>query len=228
MRSGILRPSKPSRRSGSIKAWRTWFRSVLIDADTWRGAMDLPETEVQARQYILGIDLGQSAAMSAAAAYFQDGRLEAAAVFPELPSLSERGLGDGVGGLYSQMAQRGELLQAGRRVSDVAAGCFAEALERWGRPVAICCDRWRVAELKEKLEAVSFPLAELIERGQGFKDGGQDVRDFRAAVLSGSVRPARSLLLNAAMAEATGDGRSVRVLEVVKEHARRPAGRRSG
>ena len=73
--------------------------------------------------------------------------------------------------------------------------------------MAITCDRWRLAELKQHLEAVSFPLAELIERGQGFKDGGQDVRDFRAAVLGDHVRPTQSLLLRAAMAEArvTGD-----------------------
>ena len=179
--------------------------SVLVDADTWRGAMALPEPEARAREYILGVDLGQNAAMSAASAYFSDGRLEAVAVFPELPSLAERGLSDGVGSLYSQMAAAGELLQAGRRVSDVAA-LLRECLERWGRPVAICCDRWRVSELKQHLEAVNFPLAHLVERGQGYKDGGQDVRDFRAAVIGGGVRPSRSLLLNAAMGEARVQG----------------------
>ena len=180
--------------------------SVLVDADTWRGAMALPKPEAMAREYILGVDLGQNAAMSAASAYFADGRLEAVAVFPELPTLAERGLSDGVGSLYVQMQERGELLQAGRRVSDVAT-LLRECLERWGRPVAICCDRWRVAELKQHLEAVNFPLAHLVERGQGYKDGGQDVRHFRAAVLAGKVLPSRSLLLNAAMAEArvTGD-----------------------
>ena len=180
--------------------------SVLVDADTWAGAMALPEPESRARDYVLGIDLGQNAAMSAAAAYFMDGRLEALAVFPEIPSLAERGLSDGVGDQYVRMAQRGELLQAGRRVSDVAA-LLHEALARWGRPVSIVCDRWRVAELREKLEGVAFPLAQLIERGQGYHHGGQDVRDFRAAVLADRVRPVRSLLLSAAMAEArvTGD-----------------------
>ena len=180
--------------------------SVLIDADTWRSAMELPEPETRTNQYVLGIDLGQNAAMSAASAYFADGRLEALAIFPELPSLGERGLSDGVGSLYVQMAQRGELLQAGLRVSDVAA-LLRECLERWGRPVAIVCDRWRIAELKQHLEAVNFPLAHLVERGQGFRDGGSDVRDLRSAVLAGKVRPSRSLLLNAAMAEArvTGD-----------------------
>lgn len=181
-------------------------QSVLVDADTWRGAEAMPEPEARSSDYVLGLDLGQNAAMSAAAAYFRDGTLEAVACFPELPSLAERGLADAVGNFYCQMAERGELFQAGRRVSDVAA-LLRECLERWGRPVAISCDRWRLAELKEKLEAVRFPLAELVERGQGFKDGGQDVRDFRAAVLGDHVRPSQSLLLRAAMSEArvTGD-----------------------
>ena len=180
--------------------------SVLLDADTWRSAEALPEPAARANEYVLGLDLGQNAAMSAAAAYFRDGTLEAVACFPELPSLGERGLADGVGNLYQQMADRGELFTAGRRVSDISA-LLRECLERWGRPAAITCDRWRLAELKQHLEAVSFPLAGLVERGQGFRDGGQDVRDFRAAVLGDHVRPSQSLLLRAAMAEArvTGD-----------------------
>ena len=103
------------------------------------------------------------------------------------------------------MADRGELIQAGRRVSDVGE-LLREALRRWGRPVAIVSDRWRAAELRQALEGVRFPLAEFVERGQGFKDGGADVREFRAAVLAGEVRPASSLLLSAAMAEARAVG----------------------
>ena len=179
--------------------------SVLIDADAWRAAMGQPAAGARAADYVLGIDLGQNAAMSASAAFFRSGELEACAVFPELPGLGERGLADGVGGLYLDMARRGELIQAGRRVSDVGE-LLRESLRRWGRPVAIVCDRWRVAELKQHLEAVRFPLADLVERGQGFKDGGQDVRDLRAAVLSNQVRPASNLLLTAAMVEARAVG----------------------
>ena len=177
---------------------------VLLDADTWKRSTAL-EAGDRAGGYVLGIDLGQNSAMSASAAYFRTGRLEAVAVFPELPGLGERGLADGVGRLYIEMAARGELMQAGRRVSDVGA-LLREALERWGRPVAIVCDRWRVAELRQALEAVRFPLADLVERGQGFKDGGQDVRDFRAAALAGEVRPESNLLLTAAMGEARALG----------------------
>ena len=180
--------------------------SVLIDADTWLGAESLPTPETRAKEYVLAFDLGQNAAMSAASAYFRDGTLEACACFPEIPILAERGQADGVGGLYEQMAERDELFQAGRRVSDIPA-LIAESLRRWGRPAAIACDRWRLAELKQHLEAASFPLAEVIERGQGFKDGGADVRDFRKAVLGNQVRPTKSLLLRAALSEAQGDGR---------------------
>ena len=178
--------------------------SVLVDADTWKGAMAL-EGGDRAGQYILGVDLGQNAAMSAAAGYFRTGQLEACAVFPELPSLGERGLADGVGRLYLDMVASGELIQAGRRVSDIQE-LLRLALGRWGRPLAIVCDRWRAAELRQALEAMRFPLAQLVERGQGFKDGGQDVRDFRAACLAGEVRPESSLLLSAAMGEARAVG----------------------
>ena len=78
--------------------------SVLIDADTWRNAEALPEPESRSTNYVLGIDAGQNAAMSATAAYFRDGTLEAIACFPDLPNLAERGLADGVGDLYRRMA----------------------------------------------------------------------------------------------------------------------------
>ena len=175
--------------------------SVLLEAATWQRAEALPAPEKRSPDYVLGLDLGTNAAMSAAAAYFRSGELEALAVFPELPSLAERGLGDGVGDLYQRMAGRGELFQAGRRVSDAGA-LLREALDRWGRPVAVVCDRWRVAELRQALEGAGFPLADLVERGMGFRDGGADVRDFRAAVLGDKVRPSRSLLLRSALAEA--------------------------
>ena len=177
-------------------------RAVLLDAEAWRraGRLGLPEAEDRGG-YVLGVDLGTSAAMSAAAAYHRDGRLEAVAVFPELPDLRARGLADGVGGAYLRMAERGELLIAGRRVSDIGA-LLAEALARWGRPAAVVVDRWREAELREHLEALRFPVAALVVRGQGFRDGADDVRCFRRAVLGDMVRPSESLLLTAALAEA--------------------------
>ena len=148
------------------------------------------------------IDLGQNSAMSGAAGFWPDsGRLEVVAAFPEIPGLAERGLGVGVGNLYTRMHDRGELFVGGRRVSDIGV-LLRECLARWGVPGLICCDRWREAELREHLERVDFPLTGLVVRGQGYRDGGEDVRQFRKAVLDGKVAPTRSLLLRYALLEA--------------------------
>ena len=77
------------------------LQSSLLDADTWE-RIEVDGAAHDHEGYSLGIDLGQSAAMSAAAAYWPEtGALSAFAVFPEIPSLGERGLADGVGRLYS-------------------------------------------------------------------------------------------------------------------------------
>lgn len=175
--------------------------SLVIDPNTWRRceADTLPPAT---DGYALGIDLGSGAAMTAGAAYFPaTGRLEAVACFGTPPDLTQRGRQDQVGGLYSRMADRGELLTQPRRVPDV--GVFLRAcLAKWGAPACIVADRWREHELRDALEAAGVPLVPLALRGQGFKDGGQDVRAFRRAVLGGRVRAPRSLLMRAAFAEA--------------------------
>ena len=140
--------------------------------------------------------------MSAAAAYWTDtGGLDCFAVFPLDPRLHDRGLTDGVDRLYTECAERGELLQAGLKVSDVGA-LLEETLNRWGPPAAIVCDRWREAELRQELVKQEYPGCPLVVRGMGFQDGGADVREFRAACLDGQVQPVRSLLLRSAMSGA--------------------------
>ena len=115
-------------------------RSVLIDADSW-ARVERPEPADMMGRYVLGLDLGQNAAMSGAAGFWPDsGRLEAIAAFPEHPDLATRGLADGVGRLYQQMHQRGELIVAGRRVSDIGA-LLRECRSRWAVPGLIVCDR---------------------------------------------------------------------------------------
>ena len=58
--------------------------------------------------------------------------------------------------MYQTMRDRGELIIAGDRVSDIA-GLLAECLRRWGKPAAIVCDRWREAELRQELSKARFP-----------------------------------------------------------------------
>ena len=175
--------------------------ALVLDSGVWESIET--STPLPVGPYVLGLDLGQNAAMSAAAAYWPTSAyLDSFAVFPENPSLPERGQSDGVGSLYERCEERGELILAGERVSDVRA-LLNEVLERWGTPVAIVCDSWRRAELIGHLEAVGFPVAaELVCRRQGFQDGAEDLRAFRTACLDGSVAPRVSLLLRAAMTSA--------------------------
>ena len=212
LRRVIEKEAKRARRDASLlpafealrlnKGVSDVSQAVLIEAATWRRA-ESPERPAIKGGYVLGVDLGTNAAMSAASAYSpQSGALDCFAVFPEKPSLAERGLRDGVGGAYQTMRERGELIISGERVSSIA-GLLAECLKRWGKPSAIVCDRWREAELRQELSKARFPSgAAIVVRGQGYKDGGEDVRDFRKAILDGHVRAPVSLLLRSALNEA--------------------------
>ena len=172
---------------------------VLIDAALWASC-----ERVTARPgpMVWGIDLGTSQAQSAIAAFWpQTGALSCLAAFPEQPSLEERGLRDGCGRLYRDCADRGELLTLGQRATDVGA-LMRAGMERFGRPDLVVADRWREAELRDALEAAGVPPAALDVRGMGYRDGAEDVRQFRRACAEGRVAQSPSLLLRSAMAEA--------------------------
>lgn len=108
-----------------------------------------------------------------------------------------------MGSLYRDIAKgwRADRNAPGRAV-DVRA-LLGRSLVLWGRPVAVVADRCRETDLVAALEASGFPSAVFIRRGQGYKDGSEDVRGFRRAVLEDRVEAGRSLLLRAAFVEAT-------------------------
>lgn len=179
-------------------------RSVLVTVDEWLSAEVNPD-ELPARSgpVILGVDLGGSRSMSAAAFYWPEtGRLEALGVFPAKPGLADRGAADGVSDRYEQMHERGELLTMGENT--VPTGPFlAEVVKRLdGQPPAcICGDRFRHAEFVEAMEAAGLSRVPFIWRGFGWKDGSEDIERFRRALFDGQVKVAPSLLLRFAFAD---------------------------
>lgn len=209
LEAAIRREAKAAKRDPSLLASFKALRlnmgvadteqATLLEAGTWAAIEgDAPREGPAA----WGLDLGTSASQSAVAAYWPaSGRLEVMAAFPWEPSLSERGVRDGVGNLYLLCADRGELVRAGRRAVELES-LFRQALARFGPPAAIAADRWRDEEAFDALEAAGVPLVPFEARGQGFKDGGEDTRAFRRACLEGKVRPVESLLLRHAMSEA--------------------------
>ena len=147
--------------------------TTLLSAGLWQ---DIEGEAVPGGACVWGVDLGTSAAQSAVAAYWPEtGRLECVAAFPHEPSLAERGLRDGVGGLYAECAKRGDLIQVGGRTVDIEM-LLRAALERFGRPARVVADRWREAELRDTLEAAGVPMAAFEARGMGFRDGAEDIR----------------------------------------------------
>ena len=177
-------------------------RDVLLTVDDWLGA-EVSELPPREGPCVVGIDLGGSASMSAAALYwYESGRLECVGAFPTTPSLANRGQRDGVRDRYVQMAERGELVTMGQKV--VPVGEFLKAImDRLDgeTPACIVGDRYRQSEFEEAMMAANLRVP-VIYRGFGFKDGGEDCERLRQAVFDGHVKSLPSLLLRSAFSDA--------------------------
>jgi len=177
-------------------------RDLLLTVDEWMACevSDLPPRE---GPVVIGIDLGGSASMSAAAFYWPETtRLECVGTFPASPSLADRGAADGVSGRYEEMHARGELSVLGDKTVPVAPWLVEVLRHVEGEAIAaLTADRYKQAELGEAMERAGVN-APVVWRGQGFRDGGEDCERFRRAAFDGQVKAAPSLLLRSAFADA--------------------------
>ncbi|WP_178390800.1 terminase large subunit domain-containing protein [Rhodovulum sulfidophilum] len=176
-------------------------RDLLLTVDEWLTceAVEMPPREGPC---VIGIDLGGSASMTAAAFYWPEtGRLEAVGTFPSAPTLADRGAADGVAGRYVEMAERGELSTLGDKTVPVAAWLTEVLRHVEGEQIAaLTMDRYKQAELGEALDRAGI-RAPVVWRGMGFRDGNEDCERFRRAVFDGRVRTVASLLLRSAFAD---------------------------
>lgn len=180
-------------------------RSVLVTVDEWMAAEVSPdELPPREGECILGIDLGGSRSMSAAAFYWpQTGRLEAVGTFPTKPGLADRGAADGVSGRYVEMQERGELSVLGENTVPPGAWLASVVALVDGSTISsIVGDRFRHAEFVEAMQGAGLSRVPFIWRGFGWKDGSEDVERFRRALFDGHVKTRPSLLLRSAMADA--------------------------
>jgi phage terminase large subunit-like protein len=177
-------------------------RDVLLTTDEWLRC-ETAAAPPREGPVVVGIDLGGSASMSAAAFYWPTtGRLEVVGCFPSRPSLLDRGQADGVGDRYTQMRDRGELSTLGDQTVPVAAWLVEIMRHVAGEAIAaITMDRYKQSELGEAIDKAGI-RAPLVWRGQGFRDGGEDCERFRRACFDGRVRSKPSLLLRSAFADA--------------------------
>jgi len=177
-------------------------RDLLLTVDEW---LNCETADVPPRQgpVVIGIDLGGSASMSAAAFYWPEtGRLECYGWFPSQPSLLDRGAADGVGSRYGEMSSRGELSTLGHATVPVAPWLSEVMRHIEGEHVAaLVMDRYKQSELGEAIDRAGIRVP-LVWRGQGFRDGGEDCERFRRACFDGKVKAKPSLLLRSAFADA--------------------------
>ena len=171
----------------------------LLDADEWQSIeKDVPREG----PCFWGVDLGGALASSSIASYWPlSGRLEAIGMFGSIPDLKKRGLRDGVGRLYVDCHQRGELFTSGGRVPEYGA-LLAKAQGRFGNPAGLSCDTYRENELRDALDGSGIPLCPIVPRRNGFIEQGQDVRAFKRACFEGRCFPAPSLYLAACVGAA--------------------------
>lgn len=179
-------------------------RSVLVTVDEWLASeVDPDALPPREGPCILGVDLGGSRSMSAAAFYWpQTGRLEALGTFPGNPGLADRGAADGVSDRYVQMQERGELSVMGENT--VPPGPWLAEIVRKLEGIVPACivgDRFRHAEFTEAMDKAGLRVP-FVWRGFGWKDGSEDIERFRRALFDGEIKGVPSLLLRSAMSDA--------------------------
>lgn len=178
-------------------------REVIVMPDQWDRCV-VAEPPERDGECVVGIDLGGSTSMTAAAAVWPaTGRMEVWAAFPSEPSLRERGASDGVQNLYVTMAEAGELRTWPGLVTPVPEFLLEVQDRLSGENILeVGADRYRRAEAMQAMAdaGISWPM---VWRGQGASataDGSHDVRAFQRAVLSGWLRCPHSMLMIQAIA----------------------------
>ena len=176
----------------------------LIPIESW-DAITLSFPEPREGPLFVGLDLGGGNSMTAVAFYWPlTGRFEAYGAYPAEPSLDSRGKADGVGGLYIEMVDRGELyVYPGEATNN---GQFIQEMMRKvnGEKVeGMAADNFKRTDLKQALRLAGLgDYYDLILRrvGRG-QDGGEDVRMFQTEVLEKHLNVGKSLLIRSAVRE---------------------------
>ena len=164
---------------------------VLLTTDDWIKSLGR-EVPNRAGKPLVGIDLGGGRAWSAAAAIWENGRAEALAIAPGIPSLAAQKKRDKASAGTYQRINRLRIAD-GRQVplvSDLTQAIYSE----WGRPARIICDRFRLAELQDALGPGGPFLEPRVTR---WSEASEDIRALRKMAKDGPLsvdQDSRSLI----------------------------------
>ena len=165
----------------------TESREPIVTPDAWE-AVETDHPAPREGPVAIGVDLGGGNSMTAIAFYWPDtGRLEARAAYPEEPNLLERGKRDGVGTLYQEMYEAGELELWGQYATDNVAFLKHALAEVSGfERIGMTADNWQKTSISQALYEMGMePRDEIDHRrvGQG-PSGKEDVEAFQHEVLT--------------------------------------------
>ena len=183
-------------------------REVLIELPEWKTVLARPVPEREGRP-VLAIDTGESRSMSAVVALYPNGRCEAIARLPGLPSIEEQEARDTVEpGTYQRLVSAGVLsVDGSRHVVDV--GSFVDdVLERFDSPWVIVCDRHKLGLVKDAVGG----RCGVVPRVPKYAESTEDIDATRRLVLDGCLSIAQdtrailSLAISESLVEHDGAG----------------------
>ena len=151
----------------------------------------------------VGLDCGGASAFTAAACYWPEtGRCELYAGIGDNPPLAERSRADGVGDLYPQMAERGELWTYPQRETPIRDFMTDLMARLDGVSIGgLIADEYRAARLRDALDAIGLTewAARLGIRPVRWKTGNDDVVAFQTAVITVGVSFPETAIMPAAI-----------------------------
>ena len=189
-RKQLLRERNKARNDPRLKARFLSYRlnipskdesDMLLNLDDWEKALRRrvkPQDELP----IIGVDLGGGRAWSAAVAVWPNGRVEAFAVAPGIPSIEEQEKRDRVPpNTYQKLVDSGYLQVCdGLQVQPVSE--FAQLLEaKWPEASMVICDRFRMPELSDH---ISYRVEPRVTR---WSEAAEDIRALRKWVKDGPL-----------------------------------------
>ena len=172
--------------------------AMLLAIEDWQRVV-AREVPPRKQQPVVGVDLGGGRAWSAACAVWANGRVEALASAPGVPSIRDQERRDKVAsGTYSKLVERGVLhVSSGKRVQPISD--LVKQIKLWN-PAMLLCDRFRHAELLDAKPGV--PVQARVAR---WSDSSSDIRGLRQLALDGplSIAPDSRALLQHSLSVST-------------------------
>ena len=173
--------------------------TMLLNMDDWQ-RVTARETPPRKGKPVVAVDLGAGRAWSAAVAIYRNGRTEALALAPGIPSIEEQERRDRVRhGAYESLVSAGLLhIADGLRVQPPSM--LADLItETWGPPAGVVADRFRIPDLADA------GLHGLEARMTRWSESSEDIRALRKMAKDGplAVDPGSAPLLEASLAVAS-------------------------